>query len=165
MDAATARAKAARVERKEAAKKAELVRKQKESRVKNAPILEAKRLVQIEKEFRERIGYAVEDGRKSAQITLSSDYKDTLRTTDRYSPKCLPDNRRDECWGIGYLKYAAWGKLVKRVMTKLRRDGYKCAVDAENVEHDESAAYLNSGGECGSETPYYTRNTVLTISW
>jgi hypothetical protein len=163
MNAATARAKAVAISQKEAAKKAALARKQKASRVKNAPILEAKRLAEIEKEFRDSIGYAVEEGWKSTQITLSSDYRDTLRGQYKYLPE--DENKRNECWGVGYLKYAAWGSLVKRVMTKLRRDGYKCVVEAESVEHDESAAYMNSGGECGSETPYYTNDTILTIKW
>ena len=42
------------------------------------------------------------------------------------------------------------------MLAKLRRDGYKCEVSGESVEHDDSAAYLNSDGyKCGSETPYW----------
>ena len=68
-------------------------------------------------------------------------------------------------WGEGYLKYAPWGKYVKLVLAKIRRDGFKCVVSGESTHHDTSAAYMNSGGECGSETPWWTRDTILTISW
>ena len=54
---------------------------------------------------------------------------------------------------------------LKKIIAKLRRDGYKVTVKAGSVQHDDSAAYLNSGGECGSETPYYMYHTWLEISW
>lgn len=43
--------------------------------------------------------------------------------------------------------------------------GYTVRIDDKYVIHDESAAYLNSGGECGSDKPYSTYDTILSVSW
>jgi hypothetical protein len=172
MKAAEARAKATPIARKEAAEKSAALQKRRAALKLSVPRIRAERIKKIEAQFRERIKYRVEDGEKKAEITLSSDHHDCLRGEYKYLPQKASRNYRGEdtsnyyhAWGEGYLKYAPWGKYVKLVLAKLRRDGYKCVVTGENIEHDDSAAYLNSGGECGSETPYWTRDTILTITW
>jgi len=172
MKAAQARSKAVSIAQKEAAEKSAALQKRRAALKESVPRLRAERIKQIEAKFRERIEYAVEDGKKQTTITLSSDGHDRLRGECKYLPQKTSRNYRGEtehsyyhAWGEGYLKYAAWGKYVKLVLTRLRHDGYKCVVTGENVEHDDSAAYLNSGGECGSEDTYYTHDTILTIKW
>jgi hypothetical protein len=172
MKAAQARSKAVSVAQKEAAEKSAALKKRRAALKESVPRLRAERIKKIEKKFRDSIEYAVEAGLKQAEIILSSDHQDTLRGEYKYLPQKHSTNYRGEdtsdychAWGEGYLKYAAWGKYVKLVLTKLRRDGYKCTIEGEDVEHDDSAAYMNSGGECGSRTPYWTRNTILTIKW
>jgi hypothetical protein len=164
MDAITARAQSTKVRNEAATKKSAELRKRRETLKKTVPRLRAERIKKIEAEFRERIEWAVEAGESQTEITLSSDYNDTLRGEHKYLPSRGKDSYY-KAWGEDYLKYAAWGKYVKLVLAKLRRDKFTCVVEGKSIEHDESSAYLNSGGECGSETPYCTRDTILTISW
>jgi hypothetical protein len=173
MKAAQARSKAVSIAQKEAAEKSAALKKRRAALKESVPRLRAERIKKIEAKFRDTIEYAVEAGLKEVEITLSSDHHDRLRGEYKYLPQKVsgrnyrgePERSYYHAWGEGYLKYAAWGKYVKLVLTKLRRDGYKCTVEGENVQHDDSAAYLNSGGECGSEETYYTRDTILTIKW
>lgn len=179
MKASEARSKATSIAQAEAAKKSAELAKRRAALKKSVPKIRAERIAQIEKELRDNIATAVEYGHRSTSITLSSDGHDLLRQRG-YNYKYLPTKitgydhsyyqKREirsymHCVGKGYLKYAPWGKYLKTVLAKLTRDGYKCEITDVSTEHDESAAYLNSGGECGSETPYYTRDTILTISW
>lgn len=164
MKAAEARQRAISIAHAEATKKSKALKKRREALKESVPRLRAERIKKIEAEFRERIKWAVEDGRTNLEITLSSDNRDVLRGEYKYLPSSGEYGYR-KAWGEGYLKYAAWGKYVKLALAKLRRDGFKCEVVSESVEHDESAAYMNSGGECGSEKPYWTQNTALKISW
>jgi hypothetical protein len=164
MDATEAKTKATAIARAEAEKKSAALKKRREALKASVPRLRAERIKKIEADFRERIKWAVEGGRRSTEITLSEDHSDHLRGMYKY----LPTRGKDgwyKAWGEGYLKYAPWGKYVKLVLTKLRRDGYTCEIEGKSVEHDTSSAYMNSGGECGSETPWWTRNTVLIIKW
>jgi len=176
MKATEARKTAQSIAHVAAEKKSAELKKRREVLKASVPRLRAERIKQIEAKFRERIKYAVEDGERSVEIRLSIDGNDCLRGQYKYLPMKVTDydyryyqKRPIRTWyhayGEGYLKYAPWGKYVKTVLTKLRRDGYKCEVTDVSTPHDDSAAYLNSGGECGSETPYYTKDTVLTISW
>lgn len=172
MTASQAKAQATIVARREAAKKSSELKKRRAALKVSVPKIRAERIKKIEAQFRERIKYRVEDGDRKAEITLSEDNHDCLRGEWKYLPQRRTTDYRGQpqysyyhAWGEGYLKYAPWGKYVKLVLAKLRKDGYKCVVVGESVEHDDSSAYMNSGGECGSEKPYWTRNTILTISW
>lgn len=171
MNASTAKATANSIQRAEAEKKSVALRKRRAALKVSIPKMRAERIKEIEARFRERIKWAVESGETKTEITLSSDHKDRLRGMYKYLLTKVTRGYRGEerswhhAWGEGYLKYAPWGKYVKLVLTHLRRDGFKCEVKGESTHHDDSAAYLNSGGECGSETPYYTQDTILTISW
>lgn len=172
MKAAEARSKATSIARKEADKKSADLKKRRAALKESVPRIRAERIKKIEEEFRQRIQYRVNDGERKAVITLSSNHHDYLRGEYKYLPQKVSRNYRGEvqssyshAWGEGYLKFAPWGKYVKVALAKLRRDGYKCVVTGESIGHDDSAAYLNSGGECGSETPYWTKDTILTISW
>jgi hypothetical protein len=171
MNAATARTTAVSIARKEATEKSAALQKRRAALKESVPRIRAERIKKIEEQFRTRIKYAVEAGLRSTAVILSSDHHDTLRGEYKYLPMRITRGYRGEersyyhAWGEGYLKHAAWGKYVKLVLAKLRRDGFKCGVVGESTQHDDSAAYMNSGGECGSETPYYTRDTILKISW
>lgn len=172
MKAAEARSKATSIAKKEAAQKSAALQKRRTALKESLPRIRAERIKKIEDRIRERIKSAVQSGSKSVEITLSRDSHDVLRGEYKYLPKKTTRDYRGveqssyyHAWGEGYLKYAPWGKYVKLVLAKLRRDGYKCIIEGESIMHDDSAAYMNSGGECGSETPYYTRDTTLTIKW
>ena len=178
MKAAEARKKATAIADDEADKKSSELKKRRAALKESVPRLREERIAKIEKKFRDRIASATEYGHTESSITLSSDHSDYLRGEYKYLPTKVTGHdsgsryypARDirtwyHAWGEGYLKYAPWGKYVKLVIAKLRRDGYKCFVTGESTCHDDSAAYMNSGGECGSETPYYTRDTFLKITW
>ncbi len=178
MKASEARSKATATARKEAAEKSAALKKRRAALKKSIPQLRAERINKIEADFRQSIKDAVEYGEKKTAILLSSDERDVLRGQYKYLPTKVTGHTEGSYYyprteirtyhhatGEGYLKYAPWGKYVKTVLTKLRRDGFKCVVKDVSTEHDTSAAYINSGGESGSEPPYYTQDTVLTISW
>ena len=172
MKAAQARIQAISIASKEAAEKSAALKKRRAALKASVPRIRAERIAKIEERFRSFIKYAVEDGQRYVSVSLSSDGHDILRGAYKYLPtKTTKDHYGNShfswshAWGKGYLKFAPWGKYVKIVLAKLKRDGYKCEISGESTEHDDSAAYMNSGGECGSETPYWTRNTILTIKW
>jgi hypothetical protein len=58
-----------------------------------------------------------------------------------------------------------YSKELKSIVKSLVSGGYDARLDVKSVEHDESVAYMNSGGECGSEEPYWTYDTILTVRW
>ncbi len=64
-----------------------------------------------------------------------------------------------------FLTNFEYASEFKSVITELEKDGYTITLIGRCVEHDESVAYMNSGGECGSETSYWTYDTILTVSW
>lgn len=171
MKAAEARATAVKIAQDEATKKSATLKKRRAALKASIPGLRAQRINKIETEFRQRIMSATEYGETKTEITLSQNGRDYLRGEYKYLPLRTKHTYRGEertyyhAWGAGYLKYAAWGKYVKQVLTRLRRDGYICVVEGVQTDHDDSAAYMNSGGECGSERSYWTRDTVLRISW
>ena len=179
MKASEASKQADTVARKAAAEKAAALKKRRAALKESVPRLRAQRIAYIEKELRESIEYAAKHGQHETTIGLTSDGHDLLRQTG-YDRKYLPTKVTGydryyyqpreirsymHCVGKGYLKYAPWGKYLKTVLAKIARDGYKWEIDDKFTHHDDSAAYLNSGGECGSETPYSTHDTILTISW
>ena len=63
------------------------------------------------------------------------------------------------------LKNFEYAAELQSIIAELEKDRYVVELVGESVEHDESAAYLNSGGECGSTTPYWTYDTVLRVRW
>jgi hypothetical protein len=64
-----------------------------------------------------------------------------------------------------FLKNFEYAKELKSIMKSLVSGGYAVSLDGRPVKHDDSGAYLNSGGECGSEEPYWTYDTILTVKW
>ena len=54
---------------------------------------------------------------------------------------------------------------MKLVIQHLKRDGYTVVLTTHSYEVDDTAAYMNSGGECGSSEPYWTTDVVLKVSW
>lgn len=163
MNAATARIKAITVSAKEKKKKIELNRKRQETKKRNTPILFKKRVNAIEEKFRERIEGAVRYGSRGTEYLLSENNTDQLVSLLKKDTYASGQYRE----GISgdYFGKAAYGKEVKLAIANLRHDGYKIALETRRVEHDESAAYMNSGGECGSETPYHTDDNILVIKW
>lgn len=138
------------------AKEKEIDRKKKRvSEKKSRNTAKIKFLQEFAEDCRDRIRSAVGDGEKSTKILLSQNNQDYAAGEHVYAEGLYQD----------YLKNAKFGKEVKVVMAKLRREGYKVEVESRSTEHDDSAAYMNSGGECGSETPWWTSDTVLVISW
>ena len=54
---------------------------------------------------------------------------------------------------------------IPLVLTPLTQDGYMVKLTTESYEVDETSAYFNSGGECGSKSPYWTTDVVISIGW
>ncbi len=133
-----------------------------------AKISSRKKFLELfELKCRDTIKYRTEDGKKKAEITLSEDNEDMGARIDYDHRHWAPMGKDGplSIWGSDYLKHSCRRLEIKAVMAKLRRDGYRVAIEDRLVEHDTSAAYMNSGGECGSETPWWTRDTVLVITW
>jgi hypothetical protein len=106
------------------------------------------------------ISYRVEGGEKLDVQTLSSDHHDRLAGEFKYAPDGKSIYGADN-----YFKYAEFRVELKKVLARLRREGFKCDVVGERVEHDERAAWANSDGACGSNTLYWTDDTILRITW
>ena len=98
------------------------------------------------KKVQRQIGFSVEYGNKSL--------KETLLEGTRWDPVYQD-----------FLGKHPYGAEYKRLLCKLHRDGYKADIVQTATRHDTSAAYMNSGGECGSEEPYWTDDIELQVSW
>ncbi len=55
--------------------------------------------------------------------------------------------------------------VIKELMLDLKSNGYDVYYGPNEVYHDTSDAYMNSGGECGSSTPRYSTTLELIVSW
>ena len=64
-----------------------------------------------------------------------------------------------------FLQNHDYGDEWKSIIEELEKDGYKVEITGEPVGHDDSVACMNSGGECGSEEPYTTYDTILKVTW
>lgn len=114
-------------------------------------------------ELESYIKTAIESGSRKVTHTLSRDHHDLTYHDGSYRGRHFVEG---SLYGAeNFFKRAKYKKEIKRIVEKLRRDGFTVVVEGRQIEHDESVAYLNSGGECGSETPYYTDDTVLEVSW
>lgn len=100
--------------------------------------------------LRSYIRSAVSDGKRSTEKTLH-EYTG--------GGQCHPLDPK------GYLDNYEFGPQVREVLGILAADKYKWEIVGRSVQHDESAAYMNSGGECGSMTPWWSYDTVLRIWW
>ena len=134
------RARGLEAKRRRDERDAELRRKQK-ARAANRKFLD-----DLRRDVRMYIDAAVEGGRREARYTLSS-------------------GDRALCGEAAWMKGSGHGRQLRTLLRELAADGYKTAVEGVSTEHDDSAAYLNSGGECGSEEPYWTQDTVLKVAW
>lgn len=64
-----------------------------------------------------------------------------------------------------YETFFEYKEDVKLVIRHLKRDGYEAVLYMHSYEVDDRAAYMNSGGECGSETVYWDSDIVLKVNW
>ncbi len=55
--------------------------------------------------------------------------------------------------------------VIKELMLDLKSKGYDVYYGPNEVCHDTSDAYMNSGGEYGSSTPRYSTTLELIVSW
>lgn len=55
--------------------------------------------------------------------------------------------------------------VVKKIVEELQAAKYEVYYGRSSIYHDTTLDYMNSGGECGSSTPYYTNVLALNISW
>jgi hypothetical protein len=55
--------------------------------------------------------------------------------------------------------------VIKELIPALENKGYIVRYGATEIYHDTTVDYMNSGGECGSSTPYYTTSLTLDIKW
>ena len=99
------------------------------------------------KETYESIASAVKYGRKSCY--------DTIYSGSRFGT---------ELW-FHFPDKHPYCKEYKLLMRRLRRDGYRVEVNYTAREIDDTGAYLNSDGECGSKEPYWVDEIRLEVSW
>jgi excinuclease UvrABC ATPase subunit len=55
--------------------------------------------------------------------------------------------------------------VIKDLILDLKSNGYDVYYGPNEVCHDTSDAYMNSGGECGSSTPRYSTTLDLVVDW
>ena len=98
--------------------------------------------------LRSKIKYAVDHGKRRVDHTL-----------------CSGGGRDLKLYGSSYLDNAEYKDELRAIMSELEAEGYLLAVVGKQVEYDETAAFLNSGGECGAEKPYWSYDTILEVRW
>lgn len=92
----------------------------------------------LKQECEKNIKYAIENGETSCYIYLKSfDYDDM---------KNFPQQ-------------------IEKVIEEYKNKGFNARQTTITEYHDDTVAYMNSGGECGSSEPYYTNEDVVEISW
>lgn len=99
-------------------------------------------------DVRTRIEWAVKSGHKSLMYNLLDlGYKDPLNNAMTFLDK---------------FEYAV---ELRKIVKELNDLEYHTEIRHVTEHHDDSAAYMNSGGECGSLTPYSTEHMALVVSW
>lgn len=101
-----------------------------------------KYFLDISTQIRENIKTAIEIGEKHISIVLKDNFS---RHLAKESFEFYP--------------------IIEKIMKFYSDQGYVCDCDKGQLYHDTSFEYLNSGGECGSSTPYYSDALYLTIDW
>ena len=54
---------------------------------------------------------------------------------------------------------------AKKIVITLQLEDYKASIDVIEKSEDGSAAYMNSGGECGFEGVRYYKNLEIIVKW
>lgn len=138
-----------------AEKNAETLRIQREKEKKAESAARKKADIKRHANWREK---KIADIRRSIEFRIKygdTEYTETLNSASWWDTPLYKD----------YLKNFDYGDELKSIMEELEKDGYKAEIITEHVGHDDSVAYMNSGGECGSEEPYTTYDTILKVTW
>jgi hypothetical protein len=102
----------------------------------------------FERDVRANIRYAVEDGE-----------------TEILKPIYVGDSRTTYSSFKVYEQLFEYKSDMKLVIRHLKKDGYEAKLGTHSYKVDDRVAYINSGGECGSERVYWTTDVVLKVSW
>lgn len=71
-----------------------------------------------------------------------------------------------EPWNFGFdTKRFKFDDVIKKLVEELKLSNYDVYYGKDTVYHDTTFDYMNSGGECGSSTPYYTDVLSLRVKW
>jgi hypothetical protein len=103
-----------------------------------------------------------EDYRKSVRYSIESAVKYGSNKIERTLHSA---SSHTNLHYVDFFKAYEYIAELKKIMKELEDDGFDAKVVERYVEHDESIAYMNSGGECGSQTPYYTYDNILIVKW
>jgi hypothetical protein len=95
---------------------------------------------------RQDITWAVKNGKTETYLSPTTDY--------------IRNQHLDE-----FVKEFEFMDDINKVIKDLKKDGYTAVLSRRDFEVDGRIAYLNSGGECGSERVYWDSDIVLRIKW
>lgn len=99
-------------------------------------------LAKLENQIDEEIKFAIKNGKFNIQIIL------------------------DEHWNFKFDTHCfEFHDVVNKLVEELRAAKYQVDYGPGSILCDTTAAYMNSGGECGSSTPYYSDVLALNVSW
>ena len=96
----------------------------------------------ISKEIIDEINRAIKNGKLSVTYILQENW-----------------NRKFDTKSFEY------NDVIEKFVSELRDKQYTVFYGNDSVYHDTTFDYMNSGGECGSSTPYYTDVLSLRIMW
>jgi hypothetical protein len=102
---------------------------------------------------------------------LYFDLKQRIKTAADYGKQSITHDLQENCGSLvsarpeEFLKRFEFRDELLKVINKLKKEGYQAEIQGKVTSHDESVAYMNSGGECGRNDIYYTHDVVLEVQW
>lgn len=91
-----------------------------------------------------KIDFAVADGHNRVEVDMEED----IRLTN----------------GI-YLQGEEYKETLNKIKKELEKNGFSVDIGNHGRMVDTTAAYMNSGGECGRSEPYWTKIFSIIVSW
>lgn len=99
-------------------------------------------LEKLEHQIDKEIKFAIKSGKFNIQIIL------------------------DEHWNFKFDTHCfEFHDVVNKLVEELRAAKYQVDYGPGSILCDTTAAYMNSGGECGRSEPYYIDVLALNVSW
>ena len=137
---------------------------------KNAPIIAKKQKDFAAKKAAKAKAKKLAEGKKWRRDFAAVVKGDIIRAVERGKSSCTviicdPPSPYGYRSLDAYKEYFEFKNDLNLIMRGLRKDGFEVGVTSRSYEVDDTAAYMNSGGECGSEEPYWTTDIVLEINW
>lgn len=105
------------------------------------------------KEIKTRIKYYVKNGERKLEHTIDPEIH--YNFVDEADKLCSYGDRKN-------FEFMA---EAKKIVIALQLENYKASIDIIEKSEDGSAAYMNSGGECGFEGVRWYKNLVIIVKW